>query len=391
MKTHPLKLLCFIMLFWLISACSSSTIIPPVTSTKPVVSQGKANTVKSQFPKEQKNVETLIAKAIKHIDTRWDIHPMGHTQPALVKDRGATIANPFKRIPNDVKQRLLKRGVDLNKMAAYRTVYIAGAAFAGTFSHVLINPDPKTIVILASDSVIQKLYSRGPVLLMGQSSAREIHSSNLVWFGNKSAASKVTGFPILGVKEPLPALTYRALRHTKPFPMKIWHDYPLGNPFTVAEEVNAAIRMGKEKGADTPYDKMNKIYASKVGKPIKNPLLNLSASQKQLLLKNRVNINKLKKLKAVLIPKRNTDDIINNDQNLLLVVPKQSGFYSILSMGPVISYSNNISMLHGEQLVWAMFTMYYAPEGMDYRGNPVITKTFKPVAAITDKAHLVWE
>lgn len=354
-------------------------------------SQGKENTVKNQFPKEQKNVEALIAKAIKHIDTRWDIHPMGHTQPALIKDRGATIANPFKRIPNDVKQRLLKRGIDLNKMADYQTIYIAGAAFAGTFSHVLINPDPKKIVILASNSAILKLYSRGPVLLMGQSSAREIHSSNLVWFGNESAASKVTGFPILGVKEPLPALTYRALRHTKPFPMKIWHDYPLGNPFTVTEEVNAAIRMGKEKGADTPHDKMNRVYASKVGKPITNPLLNLSVSQKQLLLKNGVNINKLKRLKAVLIPKRNTDDIINNDKNLLLVVPKQSGFYSVFSLGPVISYSNNISVLHGEQLVWAMFTMYYAPRGMDYRGKPVITKTFKQVDGSTNNAHLVWE
>lgn len=101
---------------------------------------------------------------------------------------GVQIRNPFNKIPANVAEAMLTGGLNLKAMARYRAIYVGGM-LAGASARKLINSDPGTVLVIGNGTIAHDpVYSRGPVVILGNAQLTGgMYGENLVWYSDDAA------------------------------------------------------------------------------------------------------------------------------------------------------------------------------------------------------------
>lgn len=317
-------------LLWIVLLSSSSTAATLVAD----------NTIRQQSAEKAERIKAIIHQHDAALRT-------DKTYPAVyTKDYAVTIRNPLTQLPPQSYADLQKKGIDIKAMSHYKARYIAGS-LTGSNSIDIINRDPTTILVIGSGTVTHgDIYSLGPIILVGKVYLMgAIYSSDLVWLGSKVQTSG---------NDPAIGLPFVRSELTKPH-----HNLGI-SPYSADEEVRAMIALSKK----------NKKSSTQNTKTITNPLLKLSAQHKNLL-QQKVNLNTLKKYKAIKV-ESNYESVINDDPQTLLVLGKYFKLSNVYSLGPVISsaHPRNINTLLSASMVWSLTKTHNTAS--DLRGSPLI-------------------
>ncbi len=307
-----------------------------------------ANAFRDKAPEKVARIETIIQDQLALIERKGN-----YESPVLLKDYGVPIRNPFSNLPKKTYQEVSKSGIDLQAMASYKALYVAGS-LTGSRSLKIINTDPKTIMVVGSGTTTHDaLYSRGPIVLSGEVYLMDaIYSKDLVWYGKIAHTSGAT--PNIG----LPVITHYKKGDSPNFGV---------SPYSVKEEVLASVKLGSK----------NRHYRLKeVGKAIENPLKSLSASRKAYLKKQGVDVDRIAQYKTLLIDDWKNSPVTNRDPHILLVLKKMVHSVEAVSAGPIISYQTRMgSNILSADMLWLAvegMTKLDKSFGDDIRGTPLV-------------------
>jgi len=112
---------------------------------------------------------------------------------------GTDMENPLARVTDRGVEMFAKRGIDIRKMAGFKTVLITGN-YCGANSIDLVNTDPEVLLVIGEDFTTHgDLFSLGPVVAMANSHFMgKIISTSLVWCIDESFPRDLTiGFPLV--------------------------------------------------------------------------------------------------------------------------------------------------------------------------------------------------
>lgn len=120
-------------------------------------------------------------QSLKKLDNTF-FHPIDAIQ------YGVPIRNPFNKVPPHITKAMLAGGIDLLAMARYRAIYVGGM-LAGASARKLINSDPRTVLVIGNGTIAHDMvYSRGPVVLLGDAElSAGIYGESLVWYSDKAS------------------------------------------------------------------------------------------------------------------------------------------------------------------------------------------------------------
>ena len=123
----------------------------------------------------------LQQQSLKKLDNTF-FHPIDAIQ------YGVPIRNPFNKVPPHITKAMLAGGIDLLAMARYRAIYVGGM-LAGADARKLINNDPRTVLVIGNGTIAhEKVYSRGPAVLLGDAELSDgIYGESLVWYSDKAS------------------------------------------------------------------------------------------------------------------------------------------------------------------------------------------------------------
>lgn len=123
----------------------------------------------------------LQQQSLKKLENTF-FHPIDAIQ------YGVPIRNPFNKVPPHITKAMLAGGIDLLAMARYRAIYVGGM-LAGASARKLINSDPRTVLVIGNGTIAHDMvYSRGPVVLLGDAElSAGIYGESLVWYSDKAS------------------------------------------------------------------------------------------------------------------------------------------------------------------------------------------------------------
>lgn len=123
----------------------------------------------------------LQQQSLKKLENTF-FHPIDAIQ------YGVPIRNPFNKVPPNITKAMLAGGIDLLAMARYRSIYVGGM-LAGASARKLINSDPRTVLVIGNGTIAHDMvYSRGPVVLLGDAElSAGIYGESLVWYSDKAS------------------------------------------------------------------------------------------------------------------------------------------------------------------------------------------------------------
>lgn len=123
----------------------------------------------------------LQQQSLKKLENTF-FHPIDAIQ------YGVPIRNPFNKVPPNITKAMLAGGIDLLAMARYRAIYVGGM-LAGASARKLINSDPRTVLVIGNGTIAHDMvYSRGPVVLLGDAElSAGIYGESLVWYSDKAS------------------------------------------------------------------------------------------------------------------------------------------------------------------------------------------------------------
>ena len=128
-------------------------------------------------------IQKIILKqqSLKKLDNTY-FHPIDAIK------YGVQIRNPFNKIPANVAGAMLTGGLDLKAMARYRAIYVGGM-LAGASARKLINNDPGTVLVIGNGTIAHDpVYSRGPVVILGNAQlVGGMYGESLVWYSDDAA------------------------------------------------------------------------------------------------------------------------------------------------------------------------------------------------------------
>ena len=128
-------------------------------------------------------IQKIILKqqSLKKLDNTY-FHPIDAIK------YGVQIRNPFNKIPANVAEAMLTGGLDLKAMARYRAIYVGGM-LAGASARKLINNDPGTVLVIGNGTIAHDpVYSRGPVVILGNAQlVGGMYGESLVWYSDDAA------------------------------------------------------------------------------------------------------------------------------------------------------------------------------------------------------------
>ena len=107
--------------------------------------------------------------------------------PIIANKRSAPTKNPFANLPAGAKAALSKAGINVAAISRYKAIYFKGE-YLGSQSRRIINTAPDTVLVIGRGTrTHNQIFSRGPVVMLGDSGdTGRIISSNLVWYGNRA-------------------------------------------------------------------------------------------------------------------------------------------------------------------------------------------------------------
>jgi hypothetical protein len=186
------------------------------------------NTFRDAAPDKVAQVENIIHQQLGLLKTA----SIAYDRPILAQDYAVPIRNPFTQLPASLQQGMAQEGIDLKAMASYQALYVAGH-LTGANALKIINTDPRTVLVIGSGTIThQPIYSRGPIVLVGDPHLMsDIYSEDLLWYGVRASNAGVdpnVGFPVItSVDDP---------------------QHSLGvNPYTADEESRALSALGSNK------------------------------------------------------------------------------------------------------------------------------------------------
>lgn len=324
-----------------------ATVVTGGCSTSIANSNIASNTFRDSNLDKAAKIEKIIQQQLSRMN-----NPNSYEKPVLLKDYGVPIRNPFRQLPTTAEQIIIKAGIDIKTMSSYKARYVSGH-LTGARSLNIINTDPTTILVIGTGTVTHGgVYSRGPVVVVGDVNLMgALYSKDLVWGGD--AAGR--GTPSIG----LPIVRQTGNDSSVSFGI---------SPYSAKEEVAAHIQLGAKKAGK---ERLNANYQE-----VQNPLNTITASQVQLLQKHGINVEQLASLRAVVYTGSSHESILNDDPQTLLVIKEGWGSGDVVSAGPVISYKEHITNTQlSANLLWfasANVNKDSISPGDDIRGMPLI-------------------
>jgi hypothetical protein len=145
----------------------------------PVAVGMPSNLVKTKHPEQLAIIKNLIFKQLSFYKLRDPL-----LRPIDAIKYGERVRNPFIRMDPNVSKAMLEEGINFSRMSRYDALYIAG----GEINQKLINKFLKTVLVIASDAVINEtIYSRGPVVILANAEVKKgIVGESLVWYSKQA-------------------------------------------------------------------------------------------------------------------------------------------------------------------------------------------------------------
>jgi hypothetical protein len=309
-----------------------------------------------------------------------------------IKRWGEDVPNPFTHVTMEGRKKLEAEGVDVAALLKMRAVMVSGR-YTGDNSKTLANIDPDTIIVLGEDFVSDAgVFSAGPVLAVGKAEIRGgLTVAGPALFTEKSSPRrKVEADPLLAQpgadrtkdKAVFLRLVVGDFGWRRP---PGWLDAPKWKagaklpPLFIDDAGRKRTALLKEVLAEKGDDLKDVV------KPTDNPFKTLSEEGKARLRRRGVDVDRLARLKAVLVPGDHFARISMLHRSADIVLVLGEGFASvapIYSAGPVFALGDAdiAGPITAADVVW--FADNARPRGM-MRGLPVILTTTAKVGEIS--------
>ena len=150
---------------------------------------------KNQYRDNAKDISQSIEKKISQY-LLLKKQGFEYQAPVLAKDYAVPIRNPFTQLPETTYQAFAQKGIDLKAMSKYKALYMAGS-LAGNHSIKVVNTESTTVLVIGAKTITHDvIFSRGPVVVIGESNIMNgIYAKDLLWLGASAIGSALVGLP----------------------------------------------------------------------------------------------------------------------------------------------------------------------------------------------------